>query len=494
MRAMGKKLLRGILAIAAAVLLMPAAAIDVYAASTAEVLQQRVTEDTVILYVRHDGGGQAPEARIGTEPADSVIVTGEDGDIPVVTWLLVDNSVSIADADRTKTKQVLADLVAGRADNERFSLCTFDEHLNVLLEDSQSYTDLKAQIDSLEYIDQETYLTDVLNELLDQEKNREGREFVRIVVISDGVDNNPGGLTRDEVNQRLKESNVPIYTLGCQKKNNAQMLKEMYALSRQTGGQSWTLSELNDTLGVTQTMSGGELPVCVAVTIPEQLRDGAPRGIQLTFSDGATAQTQATMPFGSVTPEPEPEPEPEPKQEAPAPEPEPEPEPPSKLPFIIAGVVLLLAAIGTTVFFIIRKREKGRRIEPVGERAPDDSETVPLDMDDDGSGDTIPLVGSDKRLMLTLIDRANPDRHFASPLRSRVKIGRGPSNQIILDYDKTVSGAHCEIFVDGSTFRIRDLNSSNGTFVDGIRVAGVAEIANGSVIKLGRLELLVEIR
>lgn len=104
---------------------------------------------------------------------------------------------------------------------------------------------------------------------------REGEEFVRVVIISDGVDNNPEGLTREELFQHLKEQAIPIYTLGSVDQNNMQNLKELYALSRQTNGLSWTLSELSNTLSVVQTMSGTELPVCVKVKIPKTLQDGS---------------------------------------------------------------------------------------------------------------------------------------------------------------------------------------------------------------------------
>ena len=96
--------------------------------------------------------------------------------------------------------------------------------------------------------------------------------------------------------------------------------------------------------------------------------------------------------------------------------------------------------------------------------------------------------------MLSLTDRNNPDRHFEAPLRNKVLIGRNSENQIVLDYDKTVSGKHCEIVVSGKRFIIRDLGSRNGTYLDGIRIVDEAELTNGSVIRLGRLEFGVDIR
>lgn len=481
---------------AAAAFLMLAATFVVHAADSAAVMEQRVTEDSVLLYVKHRGEGLTAEARIGTEPAGGAVVSGVEGDLPVVTWLLVDNSVSIDKADREKTGQLLSDLVAGRAANERFNLCTFNDRVELLLENSQSYPDLKAQIDAIEYVDQETYLTDVLDEILDLEEAREEQVFVRIVVISDGVDNNPGGLTREELSRRLKEHTLPIYTLGCVRKGNDQLLKEMYSLSRQTNGLSWTLSDMTDTLSVSQTLSGGELPILVTVAIPEKLRDGSQKGLQVTFSDSAVAETQVSMPFGTVTPEPEPEPEPEPVPEPvpepiAAPEPAPEPKRSMLIPILVAAALLAAGTAGA-VILLLRRKKKKERIEPVDWLGGGD--VTEVDVGCKGGGDTVILVNNDSRLMLGLTDRVNPNRRFEAPLRDRVTIGRNPGNHIVLNYEKSVSGTHCEIFIEGSIFKIRDLKSKNGTYVDGIRVGDAAELANGSTIKLGRLELIVEIR
>lgn len=489
--------------IVAAALIVLAVAFVAYAAGDAAVMEQYVTGDSVLLYVNHSGENLTAEARIGTETVKDVTLT-DANEVPVVTWLLVDNSISISNGDREKTKQLLSDLVAGRTSNERFNLCTYhDDKLEILVQDSQNYADLKGKIDAIEYVNQETFLTDVLDELLDIEEAREEPEYVRVVIISDGVDNNPGGLTREELNQRLKEQRLPIYTLGCQNKNNDQLLKEMYSLSRQTNGQSWSLSELTDTLGIVQLMGGAELPLCATVMIPEKLQDGASKGLQLTFSDGTVVETQVSMPFGSVT-----EPEPEPAEEPPAPVTEPEPEPipepePNRKGFlkenftklvIIAAAAAAVLIVVLVVFLLVGKKKAKEKIQVV------DSSLLDMGMDETdiaestSGGDTVILVNNDSQLTLILTDRANPNRHFESPLRGKVSIGRSSNNQVVLDYEKSVSGVHCEIFVDGNIFKIRDLNSKNGTYVDGIRVGDVAEISNGSTIKLGRLELMVEIR
>jgi len=68
------------------------------------------------------------------------------------------------------------------------------------------------------------------------------------------------------------------------------------------------------------------------------------------------------------------------------------------------------------------------------------------------------------------------------------QIGRAVENDIVLE-DITVSQRHAVISSDDGRAFLRDLGSSNGTFIDGSKVVG-GELTNGSVIKLGRVVLV----
>jgi predicted component of type VI protein secretion system len=48
-----------------------------------------------------------------------------------------------------------------------------------------------------------------------------------------------------------------------------------------------------------------------------------------------------------------------------------------------------------------------------------------------------------------------------------VTIGRAPDNTIVL-YDPSVSGHHAQLELSGDTYRLKDLDSTNGTRVNGI--------------------------
>jgi predicted component of type VI protein secretion system len=69
-----------------------------------------------------------------------------------------------------------------------------------------------------------------------------------------------------------------------------------------------------------------------------------------------------------------------------------------------------------------------------------------------------------------------------------VRIGRTPDNQIVLN-DPSVSRSHAEIKIDPDSRRITivDLNSSNGTYVNGIRISRI--ISSKATVGVGVYQL-----
>jgi Nif-specific regulatory protein len=69
-----------------------------------------------------------------------------------------------------------------------------------------------------------------------------------------------------------------------------------------------------------------------------------------------------------------------------------------------------------------------------------------------------------------------------------VTIGRAQGNRIILQ-DDVCSRYHCEVFQSGSGWKLRDLQSRNGTLLDGQPVSGECFLEPGQVISIGPCEL-----
>ncbi len=68
-------------------------------------------------------------------------------------------------------------------------------------------------------------------------------------------------------------------------------------------------------------------------------------------------------------------------------------------------------------------------------------------------------------------------------------VGRDECNNIFLNV-ASVSRKHALLFKDGYQMKIKDLKSTNGTFVNGKRLLGETAIENGDAIKLGEKEFI----
>jgi pSer/pThr/pTyr-binding forkhead associated (FHA) protein len=70
-------------------------------------------------------------------------------------------------------------------------------------------------------------------------------------------------------------------------------------------------------------------------------------------------------------------------------------------------------------------------------------------------------------------------------------IGRSPANTIVLDGD-SVSKEHAKIkyYKDEDVFKIHDLVSTNGTFVEGVRVEAPIILQDGSKVEFGEEPLV----
>lgn len=70
------------------------------------------------------------------------------------------------------------------------------------------------------------------------------------------------------------------------------------------------------------------------------------------------------------------------------------------------------------------------------------------------------------------------------------RLGRSHTNDFQIDHP-TISSTHCEIQVAGNALKIRDCDSTNGTFVDGERIT-TGELSEGGSLRLGDVELFAE--
>lgn len=69
--------------------------------------------------------------------------------------------------------------------------------------------------------------------------------------------------------------------------------------------------------------------------------------------------------------------------------------------------------------------------------------------------------------------------------------GRGPDNRVLLE-DASVSTHHAVFHKIDERWTVKDLNSTNGTWLNGARIQGMATLTEGDSLKFGTLELRIE--
>lgn len=92
---------------------------------------------------------------------------------------------------------------------------------------------------------------------------------------------------------------------------------------------------------------------------------------------------------------------------------------------------------------------------------------------------------------LTVVEGAELERSVRVTEEALV-LGRDPSRAFHLP-DPEVSRAHCEVRLVGASMRVRDLKSTNGTYVDGERVESERELPVSSLLQLGKHALRHEL-
>jgi pSer/pThr/pTyr-binding forkhead associated (FHA) protein len=85
---------------------------------------------------------------------------------------------------------------------------------------------------------------------------------------------------------------------------------------------------------------------------------------------------------------------------------------------------------------------------------------------------------------------ADPEYTFRLTPGSIKTIGRSSGAEFMVDA-ALVSRLHCQLTAGATELQVKDLESTNGTFVNGRRVSDLATLMEGDRLGVGRVELIV---
>ena len=502
--------------------------ISAYADGETRFMQSLGVGEKINLYISNLDSYTEATGQIGREMVE---IVGFDANVAGRTIFLLDNSLSVSEKNLNKVKEIINQYLQKKLPDERVSIATFGESVEAYYAvDEVDPSKVAEALNSITVDNKETYLTDALyDELL---KYEDTDIYTRFVIVSDGVDNKAIGYTKEELTDYLKENEFPIFSIGCKNKDNDENLKNMFAISRLTKANYYLLDDYET---YEEIISGLTEPVsCVEIVVPDSLRDGSTQNILLTFktqNGDIEVKDEMSMPFEvkkdiHTTPEPTEEPKEQPTIEptsAPIETAQPVPteevsEPKSGGIDITTIGGIALVVIGLLVLLITKlvkkkpdskkgKKQKDAHINddfglsdnPAMDSA-DDNKTVFLG-DESDEAKTVFLGGINNAdaKVLVVRDANNVGKVFRYPLRGRVIIGRKKDNDaykdvnIVLNYDPSVSGRHLAVSMQGDRLYIEDLNSSNGTFINGQRISGIIPVATGCEIEIGRVHIILDV-
>jgi transcriptional regulator with GAF, ATPase, and Fis domain len=92
-----------------------------------------------------------------------------------------------------------------------------------------------------------------------------------------------------------------------------------------------------------------------------------------------------------------------------------------------------------------------------------------------------------QRVRLEVVEGPDQGRSVESDDEMLLRVGTRENNQLQLN-DKSVSGYHLEIARESAGWRLRDVGSTNGTFVGGLQVFDIL-LRSASIITIGRTKL-----
>jgi hypothetical protein len=150
----------------------------------------------------------------------------------------------------------------------------------------------------------------------------------------------------------------------------------------------------------------------------------------------------------------------------------------------IAFVILLYLFIWRVVRLSLRDVRRGHESMVLSPGAAASAGLTPLPV--------APAPGTDGSGRLVVVRSPVYPPGTVVVLEHDVVFGRAEDADAVLDGDTTASSRHARVFRRGSQVYVEDLSSTNGTYVNGRRLAAERALRSGDVVVVGATEMRFE--
>jgi hypothetical protein len=375
---------------------------------------------------------------------------------------------------------------------------------------------LQEAIDELGAISQGTNLyAGIVDSLQILQSNKDANPRQCLIILSDGEDDQKSGITKEEAETAITNSRVPVYTIALQSASSSsssmEYAKLLGSFARMSAGGVHYVPQVDgienaavadDILNSMQNTLLLKLGVSDIQTDKDTLllrviytaADGSSYedSMDIYSEDLAVLQAEATEEVTEAATEDIPE--------------EPEQTGGHRIVFILVVVgIVILAGVVVIILLVNKKKSAQKKAQEAseaeisgeaGEAEISDThemeETQPeaeVVSDDEASEQEIQRNVYELRLQavgyetITYVLKLEEGRDYT--------IGRTRQSDIVLDEnDKRLSGVHCKVRWENHTLYIWDMNSKNGSFVNGVPIQSLGRVAvhEGETLRIGSYE------
>lgn len=431
-------------------------------------------------------------------------------ELPVTYYCLVDVSGSMNSQQMDQAKTALYKIVELMGEGDNMVIGT--------LGNTVTPTDFTSDKEALNNIistlapgNEDTNLYAGIVNSISALKSGIGVNYLRcLVILTDGMDDMVSGYTRDEAVRAISGSNIPVYTVaalrGAEQADSAKQLGELARLS--SGGFAFApvidgISGADAGANIVTSMNSGFVVQTDVSNISIGTRDEFLLRVQSTAVNGNLTEDTMQI-YASDLPVI--------KHDDPTPA-----EFPYWLIYLAAAAALILAAVIAALIMRSKKKkrleaerierekreaEEQERLRLEEERRKENEERQKLNAAaaaENSKKEEIeiyePTTSSGRvDVKMIAIGSAHKTISFKVPTGKRFSIGRNGKADFIPDgFDKRLSGKHCAFYYFNGVMKVMDLGSTNGTYLNGIRVGNEgSEVHNNDEILIGSHEYRVQ--
>lgn len=468
--------------------------------SSCTLVQAYIDDDKLDIVARGDFDLQSANVKVSNRQS-GIVECGSvsEGKIQVRTTVLVDVSTSMPYSTRAKVIEFIEAKIKALDSYEELRLVTFGDKVDIIHDFSSDRYDLSDAVKGIEFTGTASAVYDAINSTISHPKAEDDSPcFYHTIVMTDGIDDTAGGITKEELFMRLHTETYPIDVIGVSKDKLTEPDKDLAALSRISNGSYAELYSGSDVLECVSKVSASDL-FWIRAEVPVNLLDGSTR--QVDISDGKNSfsfdmkMSVVDVPIessvsSSVIESSAPTFAPPESLLANETSDGDESEKPDSKNIILiaaAGGCVLIAAVLVAVLSSAKRKKKNR----TSEESPIKSLTPSIETD---SGKTEVLNDDDSRNSYTikLSSCSNPNQSWTVTVTKDIVVGRADSCELKFG-DSSVSREQFKLIAEDMGVMLSNLSSSNITKVNNIAVTADVMLQLGDIIKFGRISLSVDL-